>query len=112
MIPDAECIKIVAEILSELKLGSFIIKVLVGLDLIPRLACGWYGNGTLDMVKDVHFETIPSHPSHISLYSKPAVQLKSSYCLVVLDCLLKLLPPYPHLSGHSTRLQSTLIHST
>ena len=27
MIPDAECIKIVAEILSELKLGSFIIKV-------------------------------------------------------------------------------------
>ena len=48
MIPDAECIKIVAEILSELKLGSFIIKVLVGLDLIPRLACGWYGNGTLD----------------------------------------------------------------
>ena len=28
MIPDAECIKIVAEILSELKLGSFIIKVL------------------------------------------------------------------------------------
>ena len=28
MIPDAECIKIVAEILSELKLGSFVIKVL------------------------------------------------------------------------------------
>ena len=41
------------------------------------------------MVKDVHFETIPSH---ISLYSKPAVQLKSSYCLVVLDCFIKLLP--------------------
>ena len=27
MIPDAECIKIVAEILSELKLGTFVIKV-------------------------------------------------------------------------------------
>ena len=29
MIPDAECIKIMAEILSELKLGSFVIKVTV-----------------------------------------------------------------------------------
>lgn len=27
MIPDAECLKIVAEILSELKLGGFVIKV-------------------------------------------------------------------------------------
>ena len=27
MIPDAECVKIVAEILSELKLGGFVIKV-------------------------------------------------------------------------------------
>ena len=27
MIPDAECVKIVAEILSDLKLGGFVIKV-------------------------------------------------------------------------------------
>ena len=27
MIPDAECVKIVAEILSELELGGFVIKV-------------------------------------------------------------------------------------
>lgn len=27
MIPDAECVKIVAEILDELKLGNFVVKV-------------------------------------------------------------------------------------
>lgn len=45
MIPDAECIKIMAEILSELKLGSFIIKVTIVMchGPIPRQA-GWLQN--------------------------------------------------------------------
>lgn len=40
MIPDAECITIMAEILSELKLGSFIIKVTIVMchGPIPRQA--------------------------------------------------------------------------
>ena len=59
MIPDAECIKIVAEILSELKLGSFIIKVtsvvnaneaLVSLQDWHGWWAGWFGNGTLCLI--------------------------------------------------------------
>lgn len=37
MIPDAECVRIVAEILSQLELGSFVIKVSIHLQLLCKL---------------------------------------------------------------------------
>lgn len=37
MIPDAECVRVISEVLSDLKLGKFVVKVSVSRPDIPHL---------------------------------------------------------------------------